>query len=265
MFERLFKVIQAAFNNLLGKVEDPAIMLEQTYQDLQNQVIQFRQAVAQAIATEKQLEQTLSKNKDQAATWQNRAAMAVQQNNDELARQALQRKQQYSQAAADLEVQLKQQKEATSKLRQRLTELENELQKAQTKKQMLIARDKAAKATMKANEILSKTNSTGALNVIDRMETKIQERENQAAALGELSGDSLEKQFKSFEGQSDVEMELMALKGSMQPGSTGGNDGAKLLTQDHHGANKDAVLLDVKHDNNAIDVQEVRELKAEGD
>ena len=191
--------------------------------------------------------------------------MAVQQNNDELARQALQRKQQYSQAAADLEVQLKQQKEATSKLRQRLTELENELQKAQTKKQMLIARDKAAKATMKANEILSKTNSTGALNVIDRMETKIQERENQAAALGELSGDSLEKQFKSFEGQSDVEMELMALKGSMQPGSTGGNDGAKLLTQDHHGANKDAVLLDVKHDNNAIDVQEVRELKAEGD
>lgn len=237
-------------------------MLEQTYQDLQNQVIQFRQAVAQAIATEKQLEQTLSKNKDQAATWQNRAAMAVQQNNDELARQALQRKQQFAQAAADLEVQLKQQKEATSKLRQRLTELENELQKAQTKKQMLIARDKAAKATMKANEILSKTNAGGALNSFDRMETKIQERENQAAAMGELSGDTLEKQFKSFEGQSDIEMELLALKG-MAAGGTAGHDGNKLLTQDKHAGNSDAMLLDVKHDNSAIDVQEVRELKTE--
>src|ERR1700733_7503324 len=150
MFDRLANLFKAMVNAVMGRMEDPAMMLEQTYQDLQSNLIQVRQAVAQAIATEKQLEQTLSKNKDQAATWQNRAAMAVQQKNDELARQALQRQQQNAQAAADLEVQLKQQKEATSKLRQRLTELENELQKAQTKKQMLIARDKAAKATMKA-------------------------------------------------------------------------------------------------------------------
>jgi predicted nucleic acid-binding Zn-ribbon protein len=78
------------------------------YQDLQNQVIQFSHAMEQATATEKQLEQTLCKNKDQAA--------------------------------ADLEVQLKQQKEATSKLRRRLTELKNELQNAENKKRMLIGR-----------------------------------------------------------------------------------------------------------------------------
>ncbi len=39
--------------------------------------------------------------------------MAVQQGNDELAKQALQRKQQYVQAATELETQLKQQQEAT--------------------------------------------------------------------------------------------------------------------------------------------------------
>jgi phage shock protein A len=142
MFERLFKVIQAAFNNLLGKVEDPAIMLEQTYHDLKNQIIQLRAALDQAIATEKQLEQTLSTSKGQAA--------------------------------ADPEVQLEQQKEATRKLRQRLTGLQNELQKAQSKRQMLIARDKAAKATIKANEILSKTGSRGARKVIEEMERKMQ-------------------------------------------------------------------------------------------
>src|SRR3990167_8680548 len=119
MFDRLAQIIKAAFNAILGKVEDPQMMLEQTYNDLQNNVIQVRQAVAQAIATEKQLEQQLQRNKDQAATWQNRAAMAVQQNNDDLARQALQRRQQYAQAAADLETQLKAQKEATTTLRAR--------------------------------------------------------------------------------------------------------------------------------------------------
>lgn len=215
MFERLGNLFRAMFNAILGKMEDPQIMLEQTYQDLQSNLIQVRQAVAQAIATEKQLEQQLQKNKDQAETWQNRAAMAVQQGNDDLAKQALQRKKQYVDAATDLETQLKSQRESTVTLRQRLTDLESEVQKAYTKKQVLIARDKAAQATSKANEILSKTTSSGAMSVIEKMETKVLEREARAAALSELSTDSLDKQFKNFEGKSDVDMELLALKQSM--------------------------------------------------
>jgi Phage shock protein A (IM30), suppresses sigma54-dependent transcription len=86
MFDRLANLVKAMFNALLGRMEDPQIMLEQTYQDLQSNLIQVRQAVAQAIATEKQLEQQLQKNKEQAETWHNRAAMAVQQNNDDLAK-----------------------------------------------------------------------------------------------------------------------------------------------------------------------------------
>jgi hypothetical protein len=58
-------------------------------------------------------------------------------------------------------------------------------------------------------------------------------------------------------------MELLALKNAAGTGGTAGHDGAKLITQDKHAGNKDAVLLDVKHDNSAIDVQEVRELKTE--
>ena len=215
MFERLSNLFRAFFNAVLGRMEDPQIMLEQTYQDLQSNLIQVRQAVAQAIATEKQLEQQLQKNKDQAETWQNRAAMAVQQGNDDLAKQALQRRQQYVQAAGDLETQLKAQKENTSGLRQRLTDLEAEVQKAYTKKQVLIARDKAAQATSKANEILSKTSSSGAMSVIEKMETKVQEREAKAAALYELGTDSLDKQFRNLDAKTDVDMELLALKQSM--------------------------------------------------
>jgi phage shock protein A len=229
MFERLANLFKAMVNALMGRMEDPAMMLEQTYQDLQSNLIQVRQAVAQAIATEKQLEQQLQKNKDQAATWQNRAAMAVQQGNDDLAKQALQRRQQYVQAATDLETQLKQQKDSTATLRQRLTDLESEVQKAYTKKQVLIARDKAAQATSKANEILSKTTASGAMSVIERMETKVQEREAKAAALNELSTDSLDKQFRNFEGKSDIDMELLALKQSM---GVPGGEPAKLVVKE---------------------------------
>jgi phage shock protein A len=226
------------------------MMLEQTYQDLQNNLIQVRQAVAQAIATEKQLEQQLNKNKDQAQTWQNRAAMAVQQGNDDLARQALQRKQQYAQAAADLEAQLKHQREATNVLRQRLTELEGEVQKAYTKKQVLIARDKAAQATSKANEILSKSSADGALSIMDKMEQKVSEREAKAAALQELGSDQLDKKFKSFEGQVDIEAELMMLKGQ-------GTGGQKMITNNSVNT-KEPVLVEA---NDTVDVEDVQEKK----
>lgn len=249
MFQRISMVFKAMINALLGKVEDPQMMLEQSYQELQSNLIQVRQAVAQAIATEKQLEQQLQKSKDQADTWSNRAAMAVQQGNDELARQALLRKQQYAQAATEYETNLKGQKEATSALRQRLTELENEVQKAYTKKQVLIARDKAAQATSRANEILSKSTPNGAMAIMDRMETKVAEKEARAQALAELGSDSLEKKFKSFEGQADIEMELLELKGKMGKAE----DTSKLISQDKASAGSPMLL--------EVDAQEVKEVE----
>lgn len=251
MFSRLASLIKAFFNSIMGKMEDPEMMLEQTYQDLQSNLVQVRQAVAQAIATEKQLEQQLQKNQEQAATWQNRAAMAVQQNNDDLARQALQRKQQYAQAIVELETQLKSQKEATATLRIRLGELEAQVQKAYTKKSVLIARDKAAQATSKANEILSKTTASGAMNVMDRMEQKVNEREAKAAALQDLGSDQLEVKFKSFEGQSDIEAELLALKG-------GAPGGEKLIIKD-----KEPLLIEVD-EKDTVDAEQVKRVEENG-
>ena len=131
-----------------------------------------------------------------------------------------------------------------------MTDLEAEVQKAYTKKQVLIARDKAAQATSKANEILSKTTSSGAMSVIERMETKVQEKEARAAALSELGTDTLEKQFKNFEGKSDIDSELMALKQSM------GIEKPKLVVD-----NPTMIEINHKLDADAVDAQEVRELK----
>lgn len=251
MFSRLVTLIKAFFNSIMGKMEDPAMMLEQTYEDLQSNLIQVRQAVAQAIATEKQLEQQLKKNQEQAATWQNRAALAVQQKNDDLARQALQRKQQYAQAIHDLEQQLKQQKELTTNLRNKLQDLENEVQKAYTKKQVLIARDKAAQATVKAGEILSKTTASGAMSVMEKMEAKVSEREAKAAALNEMGNDNLDTKFKTWEGQADIEAELAALKGEPAPST-------KLVVEE-----KEPILIEVQ-DAETIEAPKTMQAENEG-
>jgi hypothetical protein len=88
------------------------------------------------------------------------------------------------------------------------------------------------------------------------METKVLEREAKAAALGELGSDQLDKQFKNFEGKTDIEMELMMLKGQM--GAPASSDQPKLIVSDKD--NQEPVLLETKNID-SIEAQDVRELK----
>jgi phage shock protein A len=158
-------------------VDGPAMELEQIYNDLQSQLIQVRQAVAQAIATEKQVEQQLHKNKDQAETWLNRAKMAEQQSNNDLAKQAYQRMEQYKQAATELELQLTNQKDSVNILRQKLTEFEGKVQQAYVRKQAIMSRHKTAQALIIANGLIDKLNADEVLSKITEIEKSVAESE----------------------------------------------------------------------------------------
>lgn len=166
---------QSIWSNV-SHIDDAAALLEHAYQELQSNLIQVRQATAQAIAAEKVLEQQLQKNIDQAETWRNRAAMATQQNNEDLSNQASQRQEQYVEAANEIEIQLREQKATTSTLRQRLTALEREVQAAYTKKQVLIARDRVASAREKVDELLAH-GTEDTKGILERLEERITERE----------------------------------------------------------------------------------------
>ena len=156
-------------------------LLEQTYQNIQNQLIQVRQAVAQAIAAEKQLEMQCQKNKDQASTWESRASMARQQGNQNLVEQAQSRAVQYKTTAEELVLQLQDQKIATNKLRAVLTEIEGEVQKLFTRKQVLLARDKAASMTNTVQELMSNLDTSDAGKLFEKIESAIIEKEQKAA------------------------------------------------------------------------------------
>jgi phage shock protein A len=90
------------------------------------------------------------------------------------------------QSLPELESEYVLQKEATATLRQQLIKLESDVQKAYTKTRVLIARDKAARATEKANEILANSTSDGAMAIIERIEQRVLERQVQS----ELARDS---------------------------------------------------------------------------
>ncbi|MEM7794488.1 MAG: PspA/IM30 family protein, partial [Cyanobacteria bacterium P01_C01_bin.118] len=109
LLDRFFRVVRNSLNNTLNGAEDPEKLLEQTAADMQENLLQLRQAVAVAIATQKRSERQYDQAHNQAREFYNRAQSALQKGNELLAREALNRRQSYLETAKALEGQLKQQ------------------------------------------------------------------------------------------------------------------------------------------------------------
>jgi len=216
LFDRIGTVIKSNLNSLVSSAEDPEKILDQTVNDMTEDLIQMRQAVAQAIAAQKRTEQQLKQNQDQVSQWQERAALALSKGNEDLAREALTRKKGFQETANGLQSALTQQNETVGKLRQNLTALEGKIAEAKAKKDLLVARARSAKASENINQVLNNVNPGSSLATFDRMEQKVLDMEARSSAVGELSGDSVEDKFKALEsGAGAVDDELLALKAQM--------------------------------------------------
>jgi phage shock protein A len=171
---------------------------------MNEQLIESKKAVAMAIADEKKLERDLVENKAKADEWEKKAMLAVRAGRDDLAKEALLRKQEFEGYANQLAQQWEAQKQSVEKLKEALRQLQSKIEEANRKKNILIARAKRAEAQQRINQTMSSlSGNKSAFDTFERMERKVDEIEASAEAMKELdeasSGASLEKQFAQLE------------------------------------------------------------------
>ena len=78
LFDRISRIFRANVNEMVNNAEDPQKILEQSILDMQEDLVQLRQAVASAIATQKRTQQQHKQADDQAQQWYSRAQLALQ-------------------------------------------------------------------------------------------------------------------------------------------------------------------------------------------
>jgi phage shock protein A len=222
LFDRISRVFRSNVNAAVSAAEDPEKILEQTVVDMQEDLVKLRQAVAGAIASQKRIEQQYNQAGVQSGEWYKRAQLALQKGDENLAREALSRKQTFSETATSLKQQLDQSVAQVDKMKQRLQELESKIAKYKTEKDMLKARAGAAKANQQLSQAMGQIDTASATGAFDRMKEKVLQMEAKSEAIAELSGDSLEQQFLSLESNSDVESELQMLKAQLDPKAISG-------------------------------------------
>ena len=92
IFDRIAMLFRSNVNAVISEFEQPEKMLNQIILDMRSQLVKAKQQVAAAIADEKRLQDQTKQELKEAEDWERRAMLAVQQNQDELAKQALMRR-----------------------------------------------------------------------------------------------------------------------------------------------------------------------------
>ncbi|MBE9076678.1 PspA/IM30 family protein [Romeria aff. gracilis LEGE 07310] len=220
LLDRFFRTARAQLNSLVSGAEDPEKVLQQTVTDMQNDLIQLRQAVAQAIATQKRTERQCDQARSTAEEWYRRAELALQKGDETAAREALTRRQAYAGQANAMDQQMQEQTRVVTELKQNMRSLEAKIAETRTKKDMYIARARSAQASQRINEMIGQVGTQGAMGAFEQMEERILELEAQSEAVAELAaGDPLEAKFAELEGQpSSIDSQLAELKSQILTG-----------------------------------------------
>ena len=216
IFARISDIFKANLNDALDKAEDPEKMLKQMVIEMEESINQTALAVARAIANEKTLERKIEKARKDSLDWEQKAVKALNSGRDDLAKAALEKKNQETRNFTDLEPVYQQAKDTAQKMRDRLAILKSKLDEARTRQNTLIARSQAAKAEKQISQAMAGVGSD-AFSKFDKYERKVEQIEAEASAFGELadSGKRLEEEFKSLETESSVDIELIELKKKM--------------------------------------------------
>jgi phage shock protein A len=221
IFKRVSDILKANINDMISKAENPEKMLNQIMIEMNEQLIESKKSVASSIADEKRLERQMKDNLTQAQDWEKKAMLAVRAGKDDLAKEALLRKQEYAGLAVQYKEQWESQHAAVEKLKSALRQLQGKIEEAGRKKNLLIARSKRAEAQKQIQKTMGNLSDTGAFEVFDRMAQKVDKIEAEADAMAEIedftSDGDLEKQFKALEaGDTSTDSMLAELKAKMQ-------------------------------------------------
>src|SRR5437867_2073302 len=231
IFERFSTMLKSNLNDLISRAENPEKMLNQLILDMKSSLAKAKQETAAAIADEKKLQADAEGLKKQAEDWERRAMLAVQEGRDDLATQALLRYNEALQGAQQLHETWVKHKADTESLKGQLRQLNDKIEEAKRKKNILVARAKRAEAQQRIQETMSGMSDKSAFESFDRMAEKIEATERKALAAAELqeefSGDTLAKQFESLEYHGTADQQLTALKQRM--GLLAGGGPAKQL------------------------------------
>ena len=228
LMRRLSMIFKSKASKALDKAEDPRETLDYSYERQMDLLQKMRRGVTDVATSRKRIEIQGQQLQASADKLQDQAKRALEQGREDLAREALARRESIGNQLQDLKVQHDQLQGQEAKLVEASKRLEAKIQAFRTRKETIKATYTAAEAETKVNEAVSGiSEEMGDLGMaMQRAEDKVSQMQARSAALDQLmasgaledlsgSSDPLEAELNAASSEGNVELELSRLKGEL--------------------------------------------------
>lgn len=215
-----FRTISHLFESIFGtsSTNDPNGSLKSYLREMQEKLRDAKLGVSQAIRERKRLEQQREEVLKRARDWEEKAELALDKGNEELARKALKQKQESESLAIDFEAELATQEKTVEVIKSSVAALERKIEEAERRKALLDARERRAKAEREMQEKIAGLGGESLSSTFERMEERVINLEAEAEAARQLAvmEDAEEASLPAVSNHDPaVDAELAALRAKM--------------------------------------------------
>lgn len=231
IFKRLFGIGSAEVNSAIDKLEDPVKMTEQGIRDMKKDLDESLKGLATVKAEAIRSRKELNSVRGSVEGYEQKAVLLLQKAQrgeivpaeaDRLASAALTKKEQTASQVQALDKVVATNDQAVANMEQNVNKLRQQISTWETELKTLKARAKVSEAATKLNKQLANVDSSGTINMLERMKEKVEEQEALAESYSDIAdgNKSVDQEIdQALLGDGGQEMgassELLALKAKM--------------------------------------------------
>lgn len=222
IFNRLNRVIKSNLNALVDAAEDPDKMIGQTVADMKSALKRARKDLIETLGSAKRLDKKEQDLEQEAADWEQKAILALERDDEDLAREALRRKARALREAGNVRARAAEQATAAEAMKAQLERIEEKLDDLKARQKTLAVQVRQARTQQPDPAQPSGDRlGGGAFSDLERMADQIDQLDAEVEAhevLEDPKRHDLDARFRALEseeGEDDVDDELAALKAKL--------------------------------------------------
>ena len=202
------------------ETEDPERILEGIIVEMREQLAAARQKVNASIGVEKQFQDAYENAVSQAERWQERALIALKAGREDLAREDLEKRNEYRRLADKHKTQWEEQKQIVQEFSNLLEHFQQKMMEAEGEKAAIIAKQRNVDAEAHLREMLKEIQNSKALETLVQMDQNAIEAATLAKAAAEVDVPyqdmKLAREFASYAEEASLDQDIAELKAKLQ-------------------------------------------------
>jgi phage shock protein A len=219
IFSRFRDIVTANLNSMLEKAEDPEKMIKLMIQEMEDTLIELKASCAGTMASRTRVQRSRHELADRAASWGDKARLALSKGREDLAREALLEKRQAEEEAASRDAEAVHLEQLVTQYQADILQLEEKLEAARKKHRLLVQRHQAASRRMDAQTQIRRATTSSAFTRFEQFEGRIDRMEADAELVNYANKSALSDEISKLEIDEDIEQELTKLKSELNPQS----------------------------------------------